>query len=112
MRLDAYSDDMLHFAIRHQNFAGIAFYIKYMWTVLHDKFPEEVTHDTMTSKMSDVNSTEVFIAKNDFGTNVKYYNGKLKELYDICDLLGVVFPSEQEDKHTYIDDKYVVKKFI
>ena len=53
-----------------------------------------------------------FIAKNDFGTNVKYYNGKLKELYDICDSLGVVFPSEQEDKHTYIDDKYVVKKFI
>ena len=112
MRLDAYSDDMLHFAIRYQNFAGVAFYIKYLWTVLHDKFPEEVTHDTMTSKMSDVNSTEGFIAKNDFGTNVNYYNGKLKELYDICDSLGVVFPSEQEDKHTYIDDKYVVKKFI
>ena len=112
MRLDAYSDDMLHFAIRYQNFAGVAFYIKYLWTVLHDKFPEEVTHDTMTSKMSDVNSTEDFIAKNDFGTNVKYYNGKLKELYDICDSLGVVFPSEQEGNHTYIDDKYVVKKFI
>lgn len=114
MRLDAYPDDMLHFAIRSQNFVGIAFYIKYMWTVLHDKFPEEVTYDAMATKMSDVDSTEDFIAKNDFATNVKYYNGKLKELYDICDSLGVVFPSEQEDKHTYIDDKekYVVKKFI
>ena len=110
MRLDAYLDDMLRFAIRYQNFVGIAFYIKYMWTVLHDKFPEEVTYDTMETKMSDVDSTEEFIAKNDFGTNVKYYNSKLKELYDICDLLGVVFPSEQEYKHTYIDNKYVVNK--
>lgn len=102
MKLDAYSDDMLHFAIRSQNFAGIAFYIKYMWTVLHDKFPEEVTYDIMTAKMSGVDSTEVFIANNGFDVNVKYYNGKLKELYDVCDSLGVVFSSEQGDKHTYI----------
>lgn len=112
MRLDAYSDDMLHYVIRIQSFVGIAFYIHYMWTVLHDKFPEEVTYDTMITKMKGVDSTEDFIAKNDFDTNVKYYNGKLKELYDICDSLGVVFPSEQGDKHTYIDDESIEKKFI
>lgn len=102
MRLDAYSDDMLHFAIRPQNFVGIAFYIKYMWTVLHDKFPEEVTYDAMVTKMSGVDSTEGFIAKNDFATNVKYYNVKLKELYDVCDSLGVVFPSEHKNGHAYL----------
>lgn len=112
MKLDAYSDDMLHFAIRSQSFVGIAFYIKYMWTMLHDKFPEEVTYDTMVTKMSGVDSTDNYIAKNDFVTNVKYYNVKLKELYDICDSLGVVFPSEQEDKHTYINDESIEKKFI
>lgn len=102
MRLDAYPDDMLHFAIRSQNFVGIAFYIKYMWTVLHDKFPEEVTYDAMATKMSGVDLTEDFIAKNDFGTNVKYYNGELKELYDICDSLCVVFPSEHKNGHAYL----------
>ena len=102
MRLDAYSDDMLHFTIRSQNFVGIAFYIKYMWTVLHDKFPEEVTYDTMVTKMSGVDSTDDYIAKNDFVTNVKYYNVKLKELYDVCDSLGVVFPSEHKNGHAYL----------